>query len=74
MQTGVDKMKKISLFLLVLFIGASTLFSCGSKDDAPEGLQTADVSKRRAWPAARDGDEPGPGPRWGIARTADLFL
>ena len=37
-------------------------------------LQTADVSKRRAWPAARDGDEPGPGPRWGTARTADLFL
>ena len=36
-------------------------------------LQTADVSKRRAWPAARDGDEPGPGPRWGTARTADLF-
>lgn len=36
-------MKKILLILAVLLIGALSLISCGSKDDAPEGLQTADV-------------------------------
>ena len=39
-------MKKIVLFLLVLIIGVSCISSCGKKDDAPEGLQTADVSEK----------------------------
>lgn len=36
-------MKKISVFLIVLLIGVLAIVSCGKKDDAPEGLQTADV-------------------------------
>lgn len=39
-------MKKSILFLLILAISIASLFSCGNKDDAPEGLQTADVSER----------------------------
>ena len=36
-------MKKISLFLMILLLAAVSLISCGKKDEAPEGLQTADV-------------------------------
>lgn len=38
-------MKKLSLFLLMMTFGIAVLFSCGSKDDAPEGLQTADKNE-----------------------------
>ena len=37
-------MKKFFLFLFILLIGSVSIISCGKKDEAPEGLQTADVN------------------------------
>ena len=36
-------MKKAALFMLILVLGVFSMFSCKEKDEAPEGLQTADV-------------------------------
>lgn len=38
-------MKKTIIILLLTAICAASLFSCGNKDSAPEGLQTANVSE-----------------------------
>ncbi len=38
-------MKKFSLFLIILLVTATSIISCANKDEAPEGLQTADVSR-----------------------------
>lgn len=42
-------MKKLALFMMVLVLGISSMFSCKAKDDAPEGLQTADVRESEGY-------------------------